>query len=379
MFYADVSYYIHKKQGFPAITDKGVMDIVLAGSGLSFKVAMETADSTDKRHFFKVNKVDVSLKNMNIILKQSNHKLLFKLFKPLLLKVMTPIITKLIEKQIRDSLHDVDALLYGVHQEAEKVKNELKNNPENAPNVYSRYLDAFKARLTQAKEKKDEVAADKEVNVAITQHDSIFKNIKLPGGISTKATEYKNLAAQGDKWESPIFTIGSAKETTGLPKLSAITRKPHEVTQGGLQDRQSAQSGSGYGNQGYGSSQQGHGSSQQGYGSQQGLGSSQQGYGSQQAYGAQQGYGSQQGYPSQSNASDNFGQSSTAAYGQGLGQGSHGHGHLGSSSHGQELSSQVPGTATGHTAGQTYQQYGRQVDAAFNEPTMNSGSRPAGL
>ena len=29
----DVSYYVHRKQGFPKITDKGVMDVFMGGSG----------------------------------------------------------------------------------------------------------------------------------------------------------------------------------------------------------------------------------------------------------------------------------------------------------------------------------------------------------
>nr|POE76723.1 uncharacterized protein c32a11.02c [Quercus suber] len=87
----DVSYYIKKKEGFPGITDKGVMDIFLGGTGLSFKVAMETADKTDRHHFFKINTVSVDIKNMSIKMKQSNHKLLFNLFKPLLMRVMKPV------------------------------------------------------------------------------------------------------------------------------------------------------------------------------------------------------------------------------------------------------------------------------------------------
>jgi len=63
--------------------------------------------------------------------------------------------------------------------------------------------------------------------VAVTKHDSIFKDISLPGGISTKATEFKELAAKGEKWESPVFSIGSAKETASLPKIAAVTKKPH--------------------------------------------------------------------------------------------------------------------------------------------------------
>lgn len=201
------------------------MDVILAGEGLGFKVVMETADPSDKHNFFKVNTVKVHLKGMNIILKQSNHKLLFKIFKPLLLKVMTPVLQKVIEKQVRNNIHQLDGIAYQINQEAKRAQRQVKNDPESAPNVYSRYADAFKNYMTQAKQKKDEVASDKKVNIAITQHDSILSNIKLPGGISTKATEYKELAAKGDKWESPIFSIGSAKETSSLPKPSEITRR----------------------------------------------------------------------------------------------------------------------------------------------------------
>jgi hypothetical protein len=232
----DVSYYIKKKEGFPSITDKGVMDIFLGGTGLSFKVAMETADKTDSTHFFKVNTVDVDIKNINIKMKQSNHKLLFNIFKPLLLKVMRPAIQKVAEVQIRKNIQQLDEMLFSVHQEAKKAEQQAKDNPdpENIQNIYSHYASAAQRKFTNAKQKKDEVAADKKVNVALTQHDSMFKNIALPGGISTKATEYKDLARKGDKWESPIFGIGSAKETSNLPKIPSVTRKHHRVNTEGV-------------------------------------------------------------------------------------------------------------------------------------------------
>jgi hypothetical protein len=88
------------------------------------------------------------------------------------------------------------------------------------------------------------------VNMAITKQDSVFKNISLPGGISTKATEYKELAAKGDKWESPVFSIGSAKESTDIPKLPTVTRKPHRtasgVVRGGNHPSSGQNTGSGY-------------------------------------------------------------------------------------------------------------------------------------
>ncbi|KAF2190228.1 hypothetical protein K469DRAFT_560616 [Zopfia rhizophila CBS 207.26] len=233
----DVSYYVKRKQGFPSVTDKGVMDVFMGGSGFSFKVEMETADKDDKIHYFKINKVSTDIKNLSIKLKKSNHKLLFGMFKPLLLKVMRPVIQRALEKQIKDSANRLDAFVFDIKTEAEKAAEDAKRNPdpENVQNIYQRYASAVNKRVMQGKQKKAEIeerTKDTKVNVAVTQHDSIFKNISLPGGISSKATEYKDLAAKGEKWESPVFSIGSAKETASLPKIAAVTRKPHGRTGG---------------------------------------------------------------------------------------------------------------------------------------------------
>ena len=239
----DVSYYIHKKQGFPSVKDTGVMDIFMGGTGFAFKIAMETADKNDRQHFFKINTVNIDMKSLNIKRKQSKHKLLFSIFKPLLFAVIKPAIAKVLEKLIKDQVHMLDGKAYEIHQEAERAAATAKNNPEQAPNINNRYVQAAQKTVTQKKEKAEAASADKKANVAMTQHDSIFPDIKLPGGISTKATEYKNLAAKGDKWESPIFGIGSASETTNLPKLAPVSRKPHSAAQGGVRGAQNLEPG----------------------------------------------------------------------------------------------------------------------------------------
>ena len=234
-----VSYYINRKQGFPSITDTGVVDIFLGGTGLSFKVEMETADESDRNNFFKVNKISVDVKNLKIKLKKSKFRLLFSLIHPILVRVIRPVIQKVVEKQVKDNINELDRLLFAVHQEVKRAEAEAKANPdpENLQNIYQRYSAAFNKQLLEGKKKKEEIkakVADKKANVAITNHDSIFPQIKLPGGVSTKATEFKDLAAKGDKWESPVFSIGSAKETTNIPKVAAIQRKPHTTPSGGL-------------------------------------------------------------------------------------------------------------------------------------------------
>ncbi|KAF2260130.1 hypothetical protein CC78DRAFT_501986 [Lojkania enalia] len=228
----DVSYYVKRKQGFPSITDKGVFDAFMGGSGFGFKVELETADKDDKIHYFKITKVSTDIQNLKIKLKKSNHKLLFSLFKPLLLKVMRPVIQRVLEQQIKQNVNQLDAIIYDIKTEANRAKQEALNNPdpEHVQNMYQRYAQAAQKRIIDGKKKQEQLKERKKetkVNMAVTQHDSIFKNISLPGGISTKATEYKDLAKKGDKWESPVFSIGSAKETSSLPKIPSVTRKPH--------------------------------------------------------------------------------------------------------------------------------------------------------
>lgn len=236
---ADVSYYVHKKQGFPSIKDKGVMDIFLGGSGFSFKAAMETADKKDRNHFFKVNNVTVDVKNMKIKVRQSNYRILFAVVKPLLLRVMRPILQKVLSTEIKKSIDQLDAVAWEIHREAKKAQDAAKKNPDEKSNVYQHYFQAAQKKFTSDKEKKGTKQSKGQVNVAVTQHESIFKDVSLPGGISSKATEFKDLAEKGEKWESPVFGIGSAQETTGIPKVAQVTRKQHNVTPSQVRGTQS--------------------------------------------------------------------------------------------------------------------------------------------
>ncbi|KAF8421047.1 hypothetical protein EV426DRAFT_226581 [Tirmania nivea] len=226
----DVSYYIKKKTGFPSLTDTGVADFFLGGAGLGLKLHLSTPSKHGRAHFFKCDKVDVTISNLSVKLKQSRHKLLFTALKPLLLQVMRPVIQRVAARQIQGYFATMDAFAWRVYQEQEKAKKEVVNDPENAPNVYSRYVTAFKNQMLREKQQAQEVVADKEMKMAVTKEDSLdkFKNISLPGGISTKATEYKNLVWRGDRWQSEVFSIGSAPESRDLPKPREITRKsPH--------------------------------------------------------------------------------------------------------------------------------------------------------
>jgi len=347
---------------------------------------LETADKTDNSHFFKVNTVVVDIKHINIKLKKSKYKTLFAIVKPLLLRVMVPILTKVVQKVIKDQIHNLDGKLYGIKKEADKAAKQAKNDPDSAQNIYQRYYHAATSKLDQKKQKSKEASADKELHIAMTKHDSLFPNISLPGGISTKATEYKDLAAKGPKWESPIFSIGSARETpsTSLPTLHRIQRKQHNVASSEIRGPQNLGQSTeeGYSHAGdsvfaekdkYGSTIDNAPSAdklQNQYSSQQGQGQSGYGYAQQST-----GYGGQDQYVTQDPYAQGYSQGQSQGYGQAQTQG-----------YAQDVYGQTNGNAYGYgTTGATTntsaykgEAYGATQDA-YRSTSPTTGSTTLGM
>jgi hypothetical protein len=226
----DVNFHIKRKKGFPALSDTGVADILLPGNGFSFRMKVATADKTDRQNIFKVEKVDVDFKGLDVKVKKSSHKLLFAIVKPLALKVLRSPIQKAVEKAIKDECNKLDALMWQIKKEADAAG---AGDIEDKANFFKRYYDAAQKRYLEGKEKTKEIVSDKKVNIAMTMEDSIFPNIKMTGGVSSKATEYKELARKGDRWESPVFSIGSAKKSTDIPAAPKIENKHRAVANGG--------------------------------------------------------------------------------------------------------------------------------------------------
>lgn len=194
----DVSYHMRRKSGFPLIKDTGVADILLPGNGFSFRMKVSTAHKADRQNYFKVDKVDVDFKGLNIRLKKSSHKLLFGLVKPLMLKVLRPPIQKAVEKAIKDECNKLDAVLFQIKQEADQAGAESGAEGQKKASFHQRYQAAQK-RFLDGKKAKAAGSEEKKVNVAMTMEDSILPEVKLPGSVSSKASEYCELARKGEK------------------------------------------------------------------------------------------------------------------------------------------------------------------------------------
>ncbi|EED14903.1 conserved hypothetical protein [Talaromyces stipitatus ATCC 10500] len=237
----DVNYYLKRKQGFPLLTDTGVMDILLGGTGFGFKIAASKAQKNDRNAIFKLDSVKINIKNLSLNLKKSNHKILFTIFRPMLLNVVRPAIEKVLESQIREAFQKADAFAYQVQKEAQRAQDAIREDPENAKNIFARYADAARQVITEKKKQAETIAQrGPKVNLAMTHQDAMLKDIKLLGGVTTKATEYKELSAKGDRWQSPVFNWGSSSPTNNLPKPAEVTRKPHTTAESRLQERPTA-------------------------------------------------------------------------------------------------------------------------------------------
>ncbi|OAQ96424.1 hypothetical protein LLEC1_03788 [Akanthomyces lecanii] len=260
----DVSYHIKRKSGFPKITDTGVADILLPGDGFSFRMKVSTAGKRDSQNFFKVEKVDVDFKSLNVKLKKSKFKGLFAIFKPVLLRALRPALQKAVEKAIKDKCNEFDETLYELKKEADAAADNVGEDGTKA-NFFKRFYDAGQKRALKAKQQKEKVKKDiqdesKKINITMTDDDSIFPDLKLPGGVSSKATEYKQLALKGEKWESPVFSIGKASKSTDIPSAPQIVNKTRGVGNGAAHGNNGlATSGTGVATSGTGLATGGHG------------------------------------------------------------------------------------------------------------------------
>ncbi|KAI9646554.1 hypothetical protein NHQ30_004549 [Ciborinia camelliae] len=243
----DVSYYFHTHSG-PIKHDQGIIDIFLGGTGLSFKMKLSTAEKKDRQNFFKVDSVDVKFKHFKLKFKQSKHKTLLTLGKSLLVKPLTKAIGKAVGAAIKQKFEEADAFAYKVKVDADRAQKEALDKPENAPNIYRNYVSAIQRELTKGKVKAKEAqqaVQDKEFKMVMTMEDSMFPDINLPGGFSSKVTEIRNLATTGDQWRSTLFSFGQADKSIGISPAKQIEKKPHSVTQSGVKGPQNLGGSSG--------------------------------------------------------------------------------------------------------------------------------------
>src|SRR5262249_47631941 len=136
----------------------------------------------DDSHFFKIDKVDVEIKNLRIRLKRSKYQMLFNIFRPIMFRLLRPAIQKAAEKSIKEQTQRLDALFFEAKQDADSQANAMAavggdGEPEglsvSTRTYYSRYFNALFRRALEVRQRAGAKMSDKKVNLAVSAEESI--------------------------------------------------------------------------------------------------------------------------------------------------------------------------------------------------------------
>lgn len=220
----EMNYYLKKKQGFPSIEDVGLADVYL-GHGADIEVTVASSEKSDASHFYNVEDVTVSVRDMDIKLRKSKYKPIFIFTRPVLMRTLKQAVTHALEKTVRDLFESGDRELWEMHKDVKSRKQKYESlDDEDAPSTPSMYFQALGRRITLHREEKKD--SDTEVHAAMTSDDARMKGIKLPHQRSDQAQKWKNESLNGNTWHSGVFALGSASTTKDLPHPSIRSRKP---------------------------------------------------------------------------------------------------------------------------------------------------------
>ncbi|KAK9451893.1 uncharacterized protein V1518DRAFT_403235 [Limtongia smithiae] len=233
----DVNYYLYKKTGMWQPRDIGLVDIFLGRSGLSFTVQLSAAtELSGSNKYFQVDDVTVTIASFDLKLKRSRYRILFSIFKPLLISLMKSAMKLVLQKQIRQVFNDLDETMYRINLRKKALEDDSAD-AEEKPSTFGLYSQAAKSEMKQIKEKNAERKrkSPATTNVTLIKENSMFPKVVFPQSVtSTKASKYKALASEGDKWMSPVFNLTLTKPGTGVSfnekSTSAIARTPTAVT-----------------------------------------------------------------------------------------------------------------------------------------------------
>lgn len=190
----DFSYYIRQKKGFPALKDVGKAEIYL-GRGVEIEVTL-AASNKDKSKLYHVQNIDVAIKDIDVKLIESRHKMLFLFAKPLLVGAIKKATSRAISEKMRQILDFGADEFSEMKSIIKRRQKEFKHQPEeNTPSTTSLYLRALSDRLKYHRENPSQ------------PKERQLKDVDLPGKSSDIAAYWESQAETGEGWRSEVFTL----------------------------------------------------------------------------------------------------------------------------------------------------------------------------
>ena len=191
----DVAFYFRKKTGMPKLSDSGLADVLLGGSGLTVTVHLVSADK-DRSSVFKVKDVSTSIHTLKFSVRDSKHDMLYKLLGPLATGLVKKQLQKAINGAIRTAFEYLDGQLVGVRDQMAEAK---ASEDKGRRDVLREQFLQRKKEAEAAKAKKEERGAQFKV---VTQPSEKILDAGHPEGWVNRTGERAETASKGHEWRS---------------------------------------------------------------------------------------------------------------------------------------------------------------------------------
>lgn len=106
----DAVFFYKKKTGFPKISDRGVVSLSVGGKGISVSLRLSSVTDNPAKTF-KVAYCKCHVDNLNIKVSDSNHDILYKTIRPLVIGLIRKQVAKSVQMKVIDLLNQADQKL----------------------------------------------------------------------------------------------------------------------------------------------------------------------------------------------------------------------------------------------------------------------------
>ena len=191
----DVAFYFRKKTGTPKLSDSGLADVLLGGSGLTVTAHLVSSDK-DRSSVFKVKDVSTTIDTLKFGIRDSKHDTLYKMLGPLATGLVKKQLQKAISNAIQTGFEYIDGQLVGVRDQMAEAK---ASEDKGRRDVLREQFLQRKKEAEAAKAKKEERGAQFKV---VTQPSEKMIQEGHPSGWVNRTQERVETANKGREWRS---------------------------------------------------------------------------------------------------------------------------------------------------------------------------------
>lgn len=209
----DVVFWYHKKSGMPKMTDSGLADVLLGGTGMTVTAHIASAER-DRSSVFKVRNVQVKVDTLKFAIRDSRHDTLYKTLLPLVSGLIKKQLQKVVGGAVQTALEYVDGQLVGVRDQMAEAKasedrsrtqvlKEVCHTTWSLPQTViltNLLLQQLSRNSDKAQSKGDE--KNSQFKVVARPEKEILPQAGHPAGWVNRTQERQEVATKGEEWRS---------------------------------------------------------------------------------------------------------------------------------------------------------------------------------